>query len=345
MKDFTNCQYRFFGSAGKASIFFFLIIFLSGCSRLGSYNRSIPLLGTIVNIKISDSSQPDAICSEAIKRMKDLEKSLSRFDPNSQVSVINNRQPDQAIPISDDVYQLLQLSTYLNSISEGAFDITVGPLMKVWGFYSDNKGVRPDESAILAALDDVGSDKISIDDNKNVLKIANPRIELDFSAVAKGYIVDRAAEVLKTGGVKNAIIDAGGDVLCIGLNNGNDCVVGIRDPRNRRGVIAKILMRGKAVATSGGYENFIMLDNKKIPHIIDPRTGYPPNNNVLSATVIADNLALADGLATSFYILEPDRSMKIAESLDSVDCIIIAREDGEIKFYISNGIQKDIEIL
>ncbi|MCK4462910.1 MAG: FAD:protein FMN transferase [Candidatus Omnitrophica bacterium] len=249
-------------------------------------------MGTIVNIKVERSLHSKKAVEEAVVRMKELEAKFNRFDKKSEVYKINIRGKGSKAEVSQDFRNLMNLAIYLNKITGGAFDVTLG----------------------------------------------KPGGKLDFGAIAKGYIVDEAVNIFKVYGVKSAIVDAGGDIFCVGDNKGNAWTVGIRDPKNKKNIIAKIKVRDRAVATSGAYE-------KKYPHIIDPRTGYPVKNNVLSATVISRKCATADALATALFVLKPEEGLALIEELDDADCVIICEEKDKIRFIISSDFMEGVEIL
>ncbi len=292
-------------------ILLLLLVTLTGCTQSQYYKRSFLLMGTVVNIKVERSLHSKKAAEEAVARMKELEAKFNRFDKKSEVYKINIGDKDSGtdpirnfvntgskndisngVKMSEDLRNLMALSIYLNKITGGAFDVTLG---KSGG-------------------------------------------KLDFGAIAKGYIVDEAVRVFKAYGVKSAIVDAGGDIFCVGDNKGNTWTVGIRDPRNKKNIIAKIKVRNKAVATSGGYE-------KKYPHIIDPRTGYPVKNNVLSATVISGKCATADALATALFVLKPEEGLALIEKLEGTDCVLICKEGDKVRFLISSDITEGVEVM
>ena len=329
----------------KIAVFILLAISLTGCSQSEYQTRSLPLLGTIINFKIFDSRDSKEAIDLAIDRMKALEGVFDRFRSTSEVRQVNDVAGERIFAVREDFFQLLDLSLYLSAVTGGAFDVTVGPLMEAWGFYSKKKLELPSEKVISMALEAVGYRHVFLDPERMSVKFDVHGVELDFNAIAKGYIVDEAAKTLKKNGVEVALIDAGGDVLCIGRKNDKDWILGIRHPLSKKNIIARISLNGGAAATSGGYENYITIDEKRFPHILDPRTGYPPEHNVLSATVVCKSLAMADALATALFVLEPNEGLDLIECLDNIDCVIIAIENGDIKFFISEGIKDTVEIL
>jgi len=329
----------------KIAVYTLLFIFLTGCSQSEYQTRSLPLLGTIINFKIFDSRDSKEAIDLAIDQMKALEDVFDRFRPTSEVSRVNEVAGERMIEVTEDFFQLLDLSFYLSAVTGGAFDVTVGPLMEAWGFYSNKKVELPSEKILYRALEAVGYRHVVLDPERMSVKFDMHGVELDFNAIAKGYIVDEAALILKKNGVQVALIDAGGDVLCIGRRTNKDWVLGIRHPLKKKNIIARISLSGGAAATSGGYENYITIDGKGFPHILDPRTGYPPEHNVLSATVVCKSLAMADALATALFVLEPNDGLDLIEGLDNIDCIIVAIENDDINFFISEGLRGSVEIL
>jgi len=329
----------------KIVIAFICLFLLTGCSPAKEYDRSFLLMGTVVNVKTQKSQDSKVAVEKAIRKMYELDGVFNRFSTESELCRINNSKSKERIEVSNDIYTLLNLAIELNKKTYGAFDVTIGPLEKAWGFYNKESATHPDMEKIKALLKSTGMNNLLFDKSKKEIQFENAEMELDFSAIAKGYIVDEAIKILRESGIDSALIDAGGDVYCLGKKGKRDWVIGIRDPRNKREILAKLNLSDRAVATSGGYENFIVLDGEKYPHIIDPRTGFPVSNNVISATVIAEDCATADGLSTVFFILNPEQSLDIAEREEEIDCVIIALEKGNLRFIVSSGIEKSLTII
>lgn len=322
-----------------------LFSLVSGCSAQKDYDRTFPLMGTFVSIKTKNSVSAKKSVELAVERMMEVDGVFNRFSRESEVSNINSSGGSGKAGLSDDMCEVLDLSFRLNKMTMGALDVTISPLEEAWGFYDvERKRTLPDAERVKILLGSVGMSKLTFDKTGKRLYFKIPRMKLDFSAVAKGYSVDCAVERLKVSGIKDALIDAGGDIYCLGDNGGKQWAVGIRDPRNRKNVIATIRLSDKAIATSGGYEKFIDVDGRKYPHIIDPATGCPVDNKVLSATVIAYDCATADGLATAFFVLSPDESLDIVEKNSGIECVIICQYDNEVKFFVSSGIKEKIQI-
>jgi len=322
-----------------------LLLLFSGtsCSPARDSSETTFMMGTFVEIMIRDFKGPDNIISGALGTIKDVEGTFNLYDEKSELSKIN-KSSDPEIKVSEDLFRLLQLSKEINALTNGMFDITLGPVQALWGFYGPEKRVVPSKDDISKELAKTGFDKIELNHDRTV-KFKIKGMKLDMNAVSKGYAVDKGIAYLISKGVKNAIINAGGDVYCLGDNDGKGWIVGLRDPVDKSEIIATLNTSNRSIATSGGYENFFTLDGQAYQHIIDPATGEPVRNDVLSATAIAGKAALADGLATAFSILDPEESLSVADSIKGIDCVIICRDKDEYSYYISRDIVNDLKVI
>lgn len=316
---------------------------LCGCFNKTNNSRTFILMGTTVNIKVKDNTNVLNIINSSIDAMKQVTNVFNRYDPNSEVSQINKDKEKVSVYISEEFKNMLELSFWLNKRSLGAFDITVGPLEELWGFYDDRPKFLPTTEQIRTAIKKCSMDNLKIKGNDLIFQ--DPEMELDFNALAKGYAVDAAVKVLKDNGIKRAIVDAGGDVYCIGDNNGQGWHVGVRDPEKKDNIVGFFTISNKAAATSGGYEKFITIKDKEYPHIIDPRTGYPADSNVVSSTVLSSKCTIADALATAFFVLHPEQSLNIVESDPDLETIVITKENGSFKYYVSSGLKDNFKLI
>ena len=181
-------------------------------------------------------------------------------------------------------------------------------------------------------LSKIGSDKVVLDNRKKSLRFLKNGMEIDLGGIAKGYAVDKAALVLRKSGIKNALIDAGGDIYCIGEKaKGQKWIVGVRDPIEEHRVIEELALQDLAAATSGGYENFLETEGKQYNHIIDPRDGNPVENNLISVTIIAKDCLTADALATAVSVLGREKGTELINSLDTVGAILISKVNGALE--------------
>ena len=278
----------------KIFIFLFFCVLLAGCNSQLLYQDNRAMMGTFVEI-ISPNKKAASIAFEEIKRIENL---LSKYNPESEVSKLNRLGE---LKVSPETLYILKKSQEFWLASGGAFDITVGPLMDLWGF-SDKRYRCPSDKEIQKAIQLVGMDKISFDDRNNVVKFKLQGMKVDLGAIAKGYAVDCALNKLKVAGIKSCLINAGGQISALGDRFGRPWRVAIRSPRGK-GFAGYLALKDKAVATSGDYEQCFFSKRKRYAHIFNPKTGYPAQSGVVSVTVIAPEGLTCDALSTAIFVL------------------------------------------
>ncbi len=260
-----------------------------------------------------------------MKRIDDL---FTTFNDQSPVWQINN-SINTIIDVDPEIYNLIVLCDSITKLSDGSFDVSLDNLTRTWGFYTDDPHL-PSREAIDSALLLSGWDKIKLFDANRIEKKRD--VGLNFGAIAKGYAVDKAIDVLKRSGIKEALVNAGGEISVVG----NNWIVGIQHPREINSIIKKIKLDGYTVATSGDYEQYFEVNGVRYHHILDPKTGYP-SRSLQSVTIINKSNTFADGLATAVFVMGKEKGMKMIESLNDTEAMIINSE-GEI-FY-SSGFDK-----
>ncbi len=270
-----------------------------------------------------------------------VDASLSMFNPKSTISRINKGETSETDEMLNEV---LSLSFSVNQATGGAFDPTVAPLVNAWGF-GFKKGQLPNAGQVDSLLTLVGLSSIHIEGNK--LTKDNPLSILDFSAIAKGYGVDKAAEVLRGKGIKNFMVEIGGEVVTEGLNEkGEPWRIGINKPDDDSTSTSSelqdiIALSGKAIATSGNYRNFYIKDGRKIAHTINPKTGYPAQQDILSSTVMAPTCAEADAFATAFMVLGMEGARQVLQSQPRLEAYFICSdEQGNYMTWCTEGFKK-----
>ncbi|MBI2441788.1 MAG: FAD:protein FMN transferase [Lentisphaerae bacterium] len=242
---------------------------------------------------------------KAFARLEECDQKFSVFIPSSPVCRFNQ----QGIPIDDpEIVALIAQACEVSRLSQGAFDITVYPLVELWGFYS-GKPRRPAPEEIAAARGKIGWQHLVITNGQVTKK--NAAVQIDLGAIAKGYAVDAAMQVLLQNGIHDALIEAGGDIFALGQRNQKPWKIGIRHPR-QPGLLDTLEVSDRAIATSGDYEQFFIADGARYHHIFDPRTGYPATN-LMSVTVIGANATLADAWSTALFVLGLEKGMKLVE--------------------------------
>ena len=279
-------------------------------------------------------------CDLAESRIGALDKMLSVFEESSEVARINNDNKKTAVVVPRDLFRLVERAKEFFALTQGAFDVTVGPLTGLWGFGSAKKTV-PDASKIREVLNRIGLDKIDLDRQGLKVIFKDPGIEMDFGGLAKGYAVDEAVRVLKDNRVTNGIVNIGGDLYCMGTNySDKKWAIGVRDPENTGKNLVVLEITDGAIATSGNYENFYIYENKRYTHIIDPRTGYTVTNELESVTVIAEDCATADALATAVFVLGERDGLGLIEQLPGIECLLIAGSGPGRSLIMSSGMER-----
>lgn len=283
------------------------------------------------------------------------EKLLSKTLAASEISKINSAA-GQAVSVSEETKAVIEKGIGYGKLSGGLFDITIGKASDLWDFHeaeemadSETDSLLPDEDQLKEAVKHVDYKKISVDGDK--VQLADPEMEIDLGGIAKGYIADRVTEYLEERGVISAVVDLGGNIVAIGgktkeilLESGNggeggDFSIGIKDPQSEDGqLLAVFSASDKTVVTSGTYERYMMVDGVKYHHILDPETGWPIDNDVLSVTIIAEKGCAvdADGLSTTCLALGVEKGLQLIESLTepAVEAVFV---DGQGHIYTTSG--------
>ncbi len=277
------------------------------------------------------------------ERLAAINKSMSTYDPTSEISRFNAiSAAHEPFSPSADFLTVLQVATELYRITDGAWDGTLDPLINLWGF--GRKGTMnriPADAEIRRALAHVGFDRIHQDPAGTISK-TDPAVTLDLASIAKGYGVDEIARLLGNHGYDHFLVEIGGEVYARGRRkDGNPWRVGINRPDKAAAfndVYKAVPLIDRAMATSGDYRIFLQVDDQTFSHILDPRTGRPVTNAVVSATVVAANCTVADGLATALMVMGPEKGLALVNRLPSVACLIVVRQpDGTLTDYPSSG--------
>ncbi len=266
-------------------------------------------------------------------RLEQVNARLSMYRKNSELSRFNAAPTGQMFRVSQDFYQVIGQCRNLYILTDGAWDGMVKPLVDLWGFGTKGRRTTPPEPGqIKTALAHIGFDKLEIGDH--ILTKTVPGITLDLGSIAKGYGVDQIARLIRQSGIENYLVEIGGELSAAGKNKHRKTwTVGIANPE--KGVLAsglyqQVRLENKAIATSGNYRNYFEKDGHTYSHIISPKTGYPVENDVVSASVISDTCTLADGLATALMVMDPSQSIALINRLDNTDCLII-RQNGKTR--------------
>ncbi len=297
-----------------------------GGDRGAVVRSSRPLMGTTFNLSVwaTAGKQPEA--SEAIQHALDLVASLegkiSSWNPESETSAINRSTPREAMGTSAELLELLDASLSWARRTDGAFDITGGPLFDRWK-RARAEGKLPTEAEIRSCLERTGYDRVILEGR--TVRLAKGDMQIGFGAIGKGFAADRAAALLRQCGFEDFIIDAGGDVLVSGSRGGTPWQVAIRHPR-RSGFLAVYGAGDRAIATSGDYEQFSVINDVRYAHILDSRTGWPARH-LASVTVVTRRGVDADALATALFVMGPEKGLAFVERLNDTETLMVL-EDG-----------------
>lgn len=268
------------------------------------YIRSYPIFGTTARIKLWHTPKSDA-ANKSLRKVKSylqqLNNTINVFDPESELSRLNATAYEQPFECSDMLWEILQAARKAYYQTDGNFDVTVGPLIDLWGFY-DERDQWPSEEEIEKAANKTGLDKVKFDHEQQSVRFTLPEMSIDLGGIAKGYAIDKTGEILKKHGIRYALIEIGGEILTLEHpEESQGYRIGIRNPKDRKHYLAEIKTENKGIATSGDYENYREFNGRIVSHIINPKTGMPVEN-ILSVTVIAPTCLEAEIQATSLAV-------------------------------------------
>lgn len=326
----------------------FLVLLIVGTILIIRQQRNIPyqksadkVFGTFYHATYQyDSDLTYSINQELAK----VDQSLSPFNPNSIITAVNQNRD---VKLNDMFLDVFSLAMKISDETDGAFDITVAPLVNAWGFGFKN-GIEPTKGQVDSLMQIIGYQKVSLEKGK-ICK-ADDRIMLDCSAIAKGYGTDIVARLLRSKGITNFMIEIGGEIVTSGVNpEQKPWRVGISKPvedtmGTDQGVQSIVAITDKAMATSGNYRNFYYKDGKRYAHTIDPNTGYPVQHSILSATVFANSCAVADAYATSFMVMGLEKAKRILEQHSELMAYLIYSDsDGKNAVWYSPSLKNKIQ--
>ncbi len=300
-----------------------------------------PMLGTRMRIVADITSvSRSEVYSAAMELDREMKASMSIFDRSSLLSRVNRNETDS---LDGHICFNFRLADSIGRLSDGLYDVTVKPLVEAWGFAGKHGLEHPNVDSLLQF---VGRDKVRIVGGRLVKD--DPRVQLDFNSVAKGYAVDRLAALVEGFGGRNYIVDIGGEIFCRGVNSrGEGWRIGVETPfdgnmSDGEYLQKRVQMTSGGMATSGNYRRFYLsAEGRKVAHTINPRTGYSALSRLLSVTVVAPTCAEADALGTMFLAMGADKAIQKAESLPGVKVyFILSSEDGGYEEYVSEEMKK-----
>ncbi len=298
-------------------------------------SRTVFLFGTPCTVSIYGKPS-DADFTEVFSRMEELDGLLSTYIESSAVSALNRGAGGGPMAVPFEVYEVVRHGIAYSQLSGGAFDITIGPLIQLWGVTGDTPRV-PSESEISAALEFVDFRRIVLLESGKRILLEGQGMLLDLGGIAKGYAADEAAKILREQGHSQGLINFGGNIVAIGSRpDGTPWRIGIQHPEESRGdTIAIVEVADRTVVTTGKYERFFLHNDVRYHHIIDTKTGYPVENGLASVTIITDSSMKADALSTAVFTLGLTAGLELIRSFDGVEAVLVT-EEGVI--HVTEGI-------
>jgi len=286
----------------------------------------------VVTVDAWPRAERDRVAGEIQAVLDDVDSKMSHYDPSSELSRFNRGRTTRPFPVSAETFEVFRQARRLSEATAGALDVTVAPLVNAWGFGPvEPDRFPPDADRLSRALDHVGYAGIELDEAGSTLRKADPAIEVDLSAVAKGYGVDLVAAALRGEGLDRYLVEVGGEIVASGTNHlDGPWRIGIESPVAGAGIQRVVPLRDRAMATSGDYRNRREVEGGWVSHTIDPRTGRPVEHRLASVSVIADRCVVADGLATALEVLGPDDGYALAVERGWAALFLIRGEDGAI---------------
>lgn len=312
----------------------FVALIVRTPEQYGQQNLQGEIMGTYWIVKTLHGDP--ALREDIQKELDSINSKMSTYLPASELSLFNAHQDSTPYPFSAETIEVIRAAQKISTHSAGAFDITIKPLVDLWGFGANKSTTPPSEEARKSAMEQVGYTLLTI--NTNTIQKKHPLLALDLSAIAKGYAVDQVALLLEQKGHTNYMVDIGGELKAKGKNaKDRYWRIGIETPDAERGAYTDIIeLRDMAIATSGDYRNYYEQDGKRISHTIDARTGMPITHNLASVSVLHTSAMMADAWATTLSVVGPHEALKLADTHNLNVMLIVRNKKDEHEIQYSN---------
>lgn len=311
-----------------------LLVFGAHNTQAQWYQKTATIMGTNIEMDIwaKDQSQAEQAIASILMAMNETNQMMSRYKPSSELSKLNQTAFSKPVVVSDALWAVINQSIAMSRMTQGAFDITTGAVLKTYDF---KQGRLPSTRQLLDAVKKVNYRQIDLNPQAKTIRFLQQGMSLDLGGIAKGYAVDQAVNALITLGIKHARVTAGGDTRLLGDYKGRDWSVGIKHPRAKNKMAMVLPLSDVAISTSGDYERYFIQRGQRYHHIISPQSGRSVYG-VVSATVLAPNSMTADALSTSVFVLGIKKGLALIDTLKDIDAIMI---DGKGKVHYSSGLQ------
>ena len=317
-----------------------VLVLLTACGQAKPYIADGFAMGTLITQEIYDADSKKT-SEEVSAKIKSLEELMTINAPGGDINKLNENAGKGYVELNAETITVLKSARKISELSGGAFDITVGPVVKAWGIDTDNPRLPADET-LSKLLSLVNYQDVQIDDENNRASLQKPGQIVDLGGIAKGYAGDAAIEMYKEKGIKSALINLGGNVVAHGSKpDGNAWSVGIQNPGAANGeVIGVVRVSDKAVVTSGGYQKYFEKDGRRYSHIFNPHTGYPADSGLLSVTIIAPSSVDADGLSTAIFVMGLNRGMDLIKRYGQAEAVFITTDQ---KVFVTPGLAESFQ--
>ncbi len=326
----------------------FLIIGSTACNNTSESLNSEPIsrlelfMGTAIKVTLYNGGSEE-ILDKVFNRILEIENLVSINKENTELVNLNKNSGVKPVKLSETTYDIIDKGIYYSQMSQGGYDVTIGPLVKLWSIGLPEEKV-PTNEEIEETIKNIDYSKVIMNDKTKEVFLKEENMMIDLGSIAKGYVADEVVNILKEENIKEAIIDLGGNIYALGLKNGDTkWKIGIQNPFDNRGeVVGVVEVSDKSVVTSGIYERFIEKDGVRYHHILNPKTGYPYETNIAGVSIISDKSVDADALSTLVFTKGVEEGIKFVESLKNVDAIFVTNDK---KVYTTKEVKDNFKIL
>ena len=307
---------------------------VAGRASAGWVGDAMDLMGTRVSVELWDDDEAHGrkLVQAVMDDYKRVDREMSTYKPDSEISFVNDHAAEKPVPISEELFDLIDVSQQFAVASHGAFDITYESVGYMYDFH---KHQHPNEEQIKEHLPAVDYRHIVLDHGARTIAFTMQGVRINLGGIAKGWLVQHEAEFLKANGIEHALLNAGGDTRVIGDRRGKPWIVGIRHPRAKDQVITRLPLVDEAISTAGDYERFFEEDGKRYHHVINPHTGEP-TEGILTVSAIGPSGTITDGLDTAIFVLGVKEGLELIKKYPGYETVIV---DSNGKIYYSEGLQ------
>ena len=321
-----------------------LMIFIVGCSTKDVYNpisRTEIIMGTTVGVTLYENGSEEVL-DKVFKRVQEIENLVSINKEETEIDKLNENAGISPVKLSDTSFEIIEKALYYSKLSTGGYDLTVGPLVKLWNIGLPEAKV-PTQEEINEVIKNIDYTKVVLNKDTKEVFLSQKGMLLDLGSIAKGYAADEIVKILKEENINSAIIDLGGNIYALGFKEGNkNWKIGIQNPFDNRGkIVGSLEVSNKTVVTSGVYERYIEQDGQTYHHILNPETGYPYETDIAGVSIIADKSIDGDALSTLVFTKGLEKGLELVENIDGVDAIFITNNK---EVYVTKDLKDNFKI-